>query len=145
MTMIRNQRSLAALEAHGSQNRGSSGSLTPGGSSTTKREAARSRSRNDGSPEPREPGTPSSFANSRSGRTASNYHGSQEGVQLPTVEKPSTPPPDIVIHVHDEARKIHKDFTCSQDMLLKHMKYFDSYLPTQGTGESIDISVEEKK
>jgi len=46
---------------------------------------------------------------------------------------------NIIIHVRDENRKVSKDFVCSQQKLLKHMKYFECYL-TEGY-DDLDISV----
>lgn len=48
---------------------------------------------------------------------------------------------DIVIHVCDEARKVNRDFTCSKKLLLKEMKYFESYLSASNQYDDIDISV----
>lgn len=55
----------------------------------------------------------------------------------------------IVIHIYDESRGVKKDFDCSRKLLLKHMKYFKSYIPEQEVPENgvatdaddIDISV----
>lgn len=51
-----------------------------------------------------------------------------------TRESKDMPPPapvaaagsdDIVIHVHDEARKLKKDFKCNRSVLTRGMKYFE--------------------
>ncbi|GMH66651.1 hypothetical protein TrRE_jg4022 [Triparma retinervis] len=57
----------------------------------------------------------------------------------------------IVIHIYDESRGVKKDFDCSRKLLLKHMKYFKSYIPDQevpdpdngvvAEADDIDISV----
>jgi hypothetical protein len=48
----------------------------------------------------------------------------------------------VVIHVSDEAKNINRDFYCRKDLLVKHMKYFESYLDDGEQGyEEIDISV----
>ena len=46
-----------------------------------------------------------------------------------------------MIHVCDEARKVNRDFTCSKKLLLKEMKYFESYLSSSNQYDDIDISV----
>ena len=48
---------------------------------------------------------------------------------------------DIVIHVRDENRGLDKDFKCSLNILLRHMKYFEKYLKDTSSPEEIDISV----
>ena len=48
---------------------------------------------------------------------------------------------DIVIHVCDESRKVNRDFKCSKKLLLKEMKYFESYLSSSNQYDDIDISV----
>jgi hypothetical protein len=48
---------------------------------------------------------------------------------------------DIVIHVCDESRKVNRDFKCSKKLLLKEMKYFESYLSASNQYDDIDISV----
>lgn len=35
---------------------------------------------------------------------------------------------ELVIHVCDEAKRIEKDFHCNRDLLIREMKYFQSYL-----------------
>ena len=47
----------------------------------------------------------------------------------------------IVIHVFDENRKVHKDFTCEKELLVTHMKYFEKYLTEATSVDDIDISV----
>jgi hypothetical protein len=49
--------------------------------------------------------------------------------------------PDIVIHVCDEGKRVRRDFSCNQDLLLTHMKYFESYLSGVKNGDDVDISV----
>jgi hypothetical protein len=46
----------------------------------------------------------------------------------------------IVITVHDDIRKIKRDFKCKRAMLLNHMKYFEQNLKGE-LGEQLDISV----
>jgi len=48
---------------------------------------------------------------------------------------------DIIIHVCDESRKVNRDFKCSKQLLLKEMKYFESYLSSSNQYDDIDISV----
>lgn len=57
---------------------------------------------------------------------------SQNGANRPT---------DIVIHVCDEARRVRRDFKCNLDLLLTHMKYFESYLAGVTSGDDVDILV----
>ena len=64
----------------------------------------------------------------------------------PTVPAPTTADylpsdDDIVIHVCDESRKVNRDFKCSKKLLLKEMKYFESYLSSSNQYDDIDISV----
>lgn len=40
----------------------------------------------------------------------------------------------VLIHVHDEARKVTKDFECERELLLKEMPYFKNYLQDEGEG-----------
>ena len=48
----------------------------------------------------------------------------------------------VVIHVSDENRNISKDFCCKRDILVRHMKYFESFLAENENGyDDIDISV----
>lgn len=48
----------------------------------------------------------------------------------------------VLIHVCDENRQITKDFCCKRNILVEHMKYFESFLAENETGyEDIDISV----
>jgi len=48
----------------------------------------------------------------------------------------------VVIHVCDENRRIKKDFVCKRDVLVAHMKYFESFLQDSESGyDDIDISV----
>jgi hypothetical protein len=47
----------------------------------------------------------------------------------------------IVIHVCDEGKNLSKDFKCSRNQLLQHMKYFDKYLNPNNSIDDIDISV----
>lgn len=47
----------------------------------------------------------------------------------------------VVITVHDDVRKIKRDFKCKRVMLLNHMKYFEQYLREDNSGEKLDISV----
>jgi len=47
----------------------------------------------------------------------------------------------LVIHVRDDARKVNRDFTCSQSLLLRHMKYFEIYLKGVTNSDDVDISV----
>lgn len=48
---------------------------------------------------------------------------------------------DIVIHVCDEGRRIRRNFMCKQDVLLAHMKYFESHLAGATRNEDVEISV----
>ena len=50
-------------------------------------------------------------------------------------------PGEIVIHVIDEARKVRRDFCCSQSVLLQHMRYFESHFTGVAEEEDVDISV----
>lgn len=48
----------------------------------------------------------------------------------------------VIIHVCDENRHVTKDFCCKRDILVTHMKYFESFLSESDTGyDDIDISV----
>ena len=60
----------------------------------------------------------------------------------------------ILIHIHDESRGMKRDFELSRSLLLRHMKYFKSFIPdpaetrstdtaqaAQSEGGDIDISV----
>ncbi len=48
----------------------------------------------------------------------------------------------VVIHVCDENRKTSRDFVCKRDILVKNMKYFQSFLLENENGyDDIDISV----
>lgn len=47
----------------------------------------------------------------------------------------------IVIHVVDEVKRVRRDFPCSQELLLQHMKYFESYLVGTTNDDEVDISV----
>lgn len=47
----------------------------------------------------------------------------------------------VVITVHDDVRKIKRDFKCKRLMLLHRMKYFEQYLKEDHSGERLDISV----
>lgn len=48
---------------------------------------------------------------------------------------------DIVIHVCDEAKRVRRNFTCKQDVLLAHMKYFEVHLAGSAKHEDFEISV----
>lgn len=50
-------------------------------------------------------------------------------------------PGEIVIHVCDAGHNIRRDFTCSQELLLEHMKYFECYLEGVSSNRDVDISV----
>lgn len=41
----------------------------------------------------------------------------------------------VIITVHDDLRKIKRDFKCKRLMLLNHMKYFEQYLKGDFLGE----------
>ena len=48
----------------------------------------------------------------------------------------------VIIHVSDENRNISRDFCCKRDILVRHMKYFESFLAENENGyDDIDISV----
>lgn len=47
----------------------------------------------------------------------------------------------VVIHVHDEANNINRDFRCRRSTLLREMKYFRTYLNDNTSFDDIDISV----
>lgn len=48
----------------------------------------------------------------------------------------------VVIHVSDENRNVSRDFCCKRDILVHHMKYFESFLAENENGyDDIDISV----
>ena len=48
----------------------------------------------------------------------------------------------VVIHVCDENRQIKRDFVCKREILVHHMKYFQSFLSENENGyDDIDISV----
>ena len=48
----------------------------------------------------------------------------------------------VIIHVCDENRQVNRDFCCKRDILVKHMKYFESFLAENENGyDDIDISV----
>eukprot|EP01041_Mallomonas_annulata_P013326 gene13326-28233_t len=48
----------------------------------------------------------------------------------------------VVIHVCDENRQVNRDFCCRRDILVKYMKYFESFLAENENGyDDIDISV----
>jgi len=47
----------------------------------------------------------------------------------------------IVIHVIDEVKRVRRDFPCAQELLLQHMKYFESYLAGTTSDDEVDISV----
>jgi hypothetical protein len=54
----------------------------------------------------------------------------------------SSPANMVVIHVCDENRQIKRDFVCKKDILVHHMKYFQSFLNDNESGyDDIDISV----
>ena len=40
-----------------------------------------------------------------------------------------------------DCHQVKKDFSCRLDLLLRHMKYFESYLVDAPTTSDIDISV----
>lgn len=48
---------------------------------------------------------------------------------------------DIVIHVCDETKRVRRNFTCKQDVLLAHMKYFETHLAGSARSEELEISV----
>eukprot|EP01083_Nonionella_stella_P033953 92900_1 len=50
-------------------------------------------------------------------------------------------PDAVVIHVHDEARGVKKDFYCNRKVLLTQMAYFQNYLSSNSDYDDIDISV----
>ena len=67
---------------------------------------------------------------------------------IPPTPSSSSPPAlstSIVIHINDDPRGINRDFTCDRATLLKHMKYFETYLDPEGgkqpAGADVDISV----
>lgn len=47
----------------------------------------------------------------------------------------------VVIHVCDENRSVKRDFSCKRNILIKHMRYFESFLKENGEYDDIDISV----
>lgn len=47
----------------------------------------------------------------------------------------------VVITVHDDVRKVKREFKCKRAMILSHMKYFEQYLKEEISGEQLDISV----
>mmetsp|Transcript_84954 Transcript_84954/g.160086 ORF Transcript_84954/g.160086 Transcript_84954/m.160086 type:complete len:970 (-) Transcript_84954:69-2978(-) len=61
--------------------------------------------------------------------------------RLPAAPGAAERPTDIVIHVCDEARGLRRDFKCNLDLLLTHMKYFESYLTGVTSSDDVDILV----
>jgi hypothetical protein len=47
----------------------------------------------------------------------------------------------VTITVHDDVRKIKRDFKCKRTMILTYMNYFEQYLKDSRSGEQLDISV----
>ena len=50
----------------------------------------------------------------------------------------------VIIHVYDETRQINRDFSCKRNLLVTHMKYFETFLTENENNnnyEDIDISV----
>lgn len=81
-------------------------------------------------------------AGSRAATTAnrSSYDGGSRG-GAGSVDAVKPPPPDIAIHVCDDVRRIRRDFVCNRELLLSHMRYFESYLTGLTSDDDIDISV----
>ena len=47
----------------------------------------------------------------------------------------------VLIHVHDEAKKKTMDFRCDKTLLLNQMKYFEKYLVDQDVDDLDDIDI----
>eukprot|EP01063_Lacrimia_lanifica_P016387 TRINITY_DN22962_c0_g1_i1.p1 TRINITY_DN22962_c0_g1~~TRINITY_DN22962_c0_g1_i1.p1 ORF type:complete len:735 (+),score=238.76 TRINITY_DN22962_c0_g1_i1:84-2288(+) len=47
----------------------------------------------------------------------------------------------VSIHVHDEVSNVSRNFICKRDVLLREMKYFNSYLSNDCCLDDLDISV----